>query len=82
MGLTGGSGAALACAATLESVAEGVAVWVGSGGSETGGTALESEDCGAVAGSAAAGVLPDAAGGSSADGAVGCGTPIAVGPKS
>jgi hypothetical protein len=56
-GLMGGNGASLACAATPESVAEGVgiAICVGSVGSETLGTGLESRDCDAAGGEAAIG---------------------------
>jgi hypothetical protein len=88
-GLTGGNGASLACAATPESVTEGVgvAISVGSGGSETVGPAFVSRDCDAVGreatiGSATAGKLTDAADGFPVGSAVGCATPISVGPKS
>jgi hypothetical protein len=63
-GLTGGNGAPLTCATTPGSVAEGVGagIGVGSGGGGAVAAPLESETCGAVAGSAAVGVLTSAAG--------------------
>ena len=87
-GLTGGNGASLACAASPESVTEGVgiAICVGSVGSETVGTGLESRDCDATGGdaaigAAAAGILTDAASGFPGDAsAVGCAAPVTVGP--
>jgi hypothetical protein len=88
-GLTGGNGASLACAASPESMAEGVgaAICFGSVGGETAGAGLESRDCDAIGGeaaigAAAAGVLADAASGFSADALSDCfAAPVAVGAK-
>ena len=87
-GLAGGCGPSLACTASPESVAEGVAVaiCVPFGRSETVRKALGSGNCGAAAGDAAnggatTGVLTTETGGPEDAPAVDCAAPADVGVK-